>query len=427
MSNHASLPGFRDFYPADFAVRTHIANAWREASIRHAFEEYDGPPLESLELYTDKSGEEITGQLYHFVDKGGRAVALRPEMTPTLARMVGTRAGALRKPIRWFSIPQLFRYERTQRGRLREHFQWNVDVIGEQDAGADAEVLATALDGLALLGLGPDAVIARFNDRRLLEALLLHLGVGRDRLAGTYSAVDKLGREPHEQIIRKLRDAGLPPERAAAVLALFDEPGMDTLSARWGDVAGVGAVLEQLDRYRSCLADMGHGGSILFDLSIVRGLAYYTGTVFEIFDRAGALRAICGGGRYDRLLASVSRADLPAVGFGMGDVVLTELLQERGLVPRYAVRVDDFVIAIGEAQRAMQRRVATRLRAAGRSVAYALADATVARQFKDAHAHGAGRAIVIGPTEVEEGVVVVKEMASGVERRVSLDALLAGS
>lgn len=427
MSNHASLPGFRDFYPADFAVRTHIANAWREASIRHAFEEYDGPPLESLELYTDKSGEEITGQLYHFVDKGGRAVALRPEMTPTLARMVGARAGAMRKPIRWFSIPQLFRYERTQRGRLREHFQWNVDVIGEQDPGADAEVLATALDALGILGLGSDAVAARFSDRRLLETLLLHLGVGRDRLPGAYAAIDKLGREPREQITRKLRDAGLAPDVAASVLALFDEPGVDALTARWGDVDGVRSVLEQLERYRACLADMGHGATILFDLSIVRGLAYYTGTVFEIFDRGGELRAICGGGRYDRLLASISRADLPAVGFGMGDVVLTELLRERGLLPEYAVRVDDFVIAVGDAQRAMQRRVATRLRAAGRRVAYSLAESTVARQFKDAHAQGARRAIVIGPTEVEEDVVVVKEMASGVERRLPLDTLLAES
>ncbi len=424
MSNHASLPGFRDFYPADFAVRAHIANAWREASLRHAFEEYDGPPLESLELYTEKSGEEIAGQLYHFVDKGGRAVALRPEMTPTLARMVGARAGAMRKPIRWFSVPQLFRYERTQRGRLREHFQWNVDILGETDPAADAEVLATALDALSLLGLGSADVVARYNDRRLLEALLQHVGVPADRLGPTYAAVDKLGREPRDRIAARLHDAGLPAAAADAVLGLFDAPGMDALIGRWGDVPGIADTLRLLDAYRSCLEDLGHGDRIAFDLSIVRGLAYYTGTVFEIFDRAGELRAICGGGRYDQLLGAVSRTELPAVGFGMGDVVLAELLRERDLLPAYDVRVDDWVIAVDAEQRQTQRRVAARLRAAGRRVAYALAGASVARQFKEAHAHGAQRAIVIGPAEVEEGVVVVREMSSGVERRLALTALL---
>src|SRR5688572_24775013 len=175
MPSFSSLPGFRDFYPPELSVRTHITNAWREAARRYGFEEYDGPPLESLDLYTEKSGDEIVGQLYNFEDKGGRAVALRPEMTPTFARMVGARAAGMKKPIRWFSIPQLFRYERTQRGRLREHFQWNVDIVGEEDVSADAEVLAVALAALRLLGLTERDIVARVNDRRLLEQLLRHL------------------------------------------------------------------------------------------------------------------------------------------------------------------------------------------------------------------------------------------------------------
>ena len=206
MPSFASLPGFRDFYPAEFSVRSHITNAWREVARRYGFEEYDGPPLEPLELYTEKSGEEIVRQLYNFEDKGGRAVALRPEMTPTFARMVGARAGGLKKPIRWFSIPQLFRYERTQRGRLREHFQWNVDIVGEDDVSADAEVLAVALDALRLLGLTERDIVARVNDRRLLEQLLLHIGVAPERLSAAYAVIDKVGREPDSRTRERLRD-----------------------------------------------------------------------------------------------------------------------------------------------------------------------------------------------------------------------------
>src|SRR5688572_8880513 len=222
MPSFSSLPGFRDFYPQEFSIRSHITNAWREVARRYGFEEYDGPPLESLELYTAKSGEEIVGQLYNFEDKGGRPVAMRPEMTPTFARMVGARAGGLKKPIRWFSIPQLFRYERTQRGRLREHFQWNVDIVGEDDVSADAEVLGVALDGLRLLGLGSEDVVARVNDRRLLEKLLLAAGVPADQLAATYTAIDKLGREDDARIRERLGEhAGLGPETIDAIFEIF--------------------------------------------------------------------------------------------------------------------------------------------------------------------------------------------------------------
>ena len=201
---HNALPGFRDFYPPEFSVRSHITAAWRETARRYGFEEYDGPPLESLELFTEKSGEEIVGQLYNFVDKGGRAVTLRPEMTPTLARMVAARAGGLRKPVRWFAVPQLFRYERTQRGRLREHFQWNVDILGEEDISADAEVLAVAVDALRLLGLGAADVVARYSDRRLLEQLVRNAGVPADRLLATFGAIDKLTREGFfDKILKK--------------------------------------------------------------------------------------------------------------------------------------------------------------------------------------------------------------------------------
>jgi len=424
MSTLAGLPGFRDFYPAELAVRAHIMNAWRLAATRHGFEEYDGPPLEALELYTGKSGEEIVSQLYHFEDKGGRHVALRPEMTPSLARMVAARASALRKPVRWFCMPQLFRYERTQRGRLREHYQWNVDILGEEDVGADAEVLATGLDALALLGLGPEHVVAKFNDRRLLECLLAHAGVGAEQMTTTYAAVDKLAREPVQRIRERLVESGLAPQVAAAVLALFQARGLDPLRAVYGGVPGLDAELERLDAYQRHLTDLGHGRTIAFDLTIVRGLAYYTGTVFEIFDRAGELRAICGGGRYDRLLGAVGGPDMPAVGFGMGDVVLRELLEERKLLPATRPHVDYFIVAVTDEQRELQRRIATRLRSAGHSAVYAFRVQSVGRQFKEADARGAARTLVLGPDEVRDGVALVRVMATGEESRVPLSELL---
>lgn len=427
MPTYTSLPGFRDFYPAEFAVRAHITSTWREVARRYGFEEYDGPPLEALELYTDKSGEEIVGQLYHFTDKGGREVALRPEMTPTLARMVGARAGGLRKPIRWFAMPQLFRYERTQRGRLREHFQWNVDILGEPDAAADAEVLAVALDGLRAFGLTEAHVVARYNDRRLLERLLLHIGVAEPDLPRAYNAVDKLGRDPDERIRERLAgEAGLRAEAIERVLAVFRAGSLDALRAEFGAVEGVGAEIERIARFQERLEAMGFGGWVAYDASIVRGLAYYTGIVFEVFDRRGELRAICGGGRYDRLLGALGGADLPAVGFGMGDVVLGELLADLGLLPAAPAAADIFLVAVTEAEQATLLRAAHALRARGRRVLYALRATGVGKQFKEADARGVRDVVVLGPDEVAAGSAVVRTMGSGAERRVSLERLLAG-
>lgn len=425
MSAFSSLPGFRDFYPEDFATRAHITAAWREISRRFGFQEYDGPPLEPLELYVEKSGEEIVRQLYNFEDKGGREVALRPEMTPTLARMVGARARGLRKPLRWYSIPQLFRYERTQRGRLREHFQWNVDILGEDDVSADVEVLAVALESLRLLGLGSEDVVARVSDRRLLERLLLHAGVPADQLSTVYAIIDKLSREGEERTEERLRsEAGLGPETVATLFGILASRDLPALTERYAGVAGVSEELDRLGRYFAELGDLGLAEFVAFDASIVRGLAYYTGVVFEIFDRHGELRAVCGGGRYDHLLAQVSGEDLPALGFGMGDVVLAELLAERDLLPDLARRLDYYVVAISDAERPLIRRIAAGLRAAGNSVAYGLRASGVGRQFKDADALGARNAIVLGPDEAREGRVVVKDMSSGDERSVPLKELV---
>jgi histidyl-tRNA synthetase len=328
-----ALPGFRDFYPDDFAQRAHIFRAWREVCRRYAFVEYDGPPLEPLELYTRKSGDEIVNQLYTFTDKGGREVALRPEMTPTFARMVAARANSLRKPVRWFSIPQLFRYERQQKGRLKEHFQLNVDIVGEASELADAELLAVAIDVMRELGLTHEDVRARVSDRRLLNAMLSEIGITEAQRPAVYAVLDKFSRQPATASRERLAAEGLAEGIIERVMRIPQIQSIRGLPGEFGSSKEVLSRVVHLSKYLQHAESLGIGAWVDLDLTIVRGLAYYTGIVFELFDAKGELRAICGGGRYDTLLEALGGASLPALGFGMGDVVLAELLRERGLMP----------------------------------------------------------------------------------------------
>ena len=405
-----ALPGFRDFYPTELAERDHLFGVWRNVARRFRFVEYDGPPLEPLELYTRKSGDEIVGQLYNFTDKGGREVALRPEMTPTLARMVAARANALRKPVRWFSIPQLFRYERQQKGRLREHFQLNVDIVGETEVSADAELLAVAIDIMRGCGLTPDDVVARVSDRRLLTALLRAWG-------------DKLERDPRGVLLERLRASGLAPAVAERVLdgAALDRDALR--AAHVGDDVVVEA-LARVDRYFELASAHGIAEWMRFDLSIVRGLAYYTGIVFELFDKKGEFRAICGGGRYDALLKDLGGVDLPALGFGMGDVVLGELLRARGRMPANSASPDFWVAFTDPAQFTAAVAVASRLRRSGASVEYALREQALARQLKSAATVGAPRVIIVGSISEPANAIMVKSMVDGSQQSTTLEAVL---
>jgi histidyl-tRNA synthetase len=421
MANFVSLPGFRDFYPEELALRAHIMGVWRDVARRYGFQEYDGPPLEPVDLYIEKSGPEIVQQLYNFTDKGGREISLRPEMTPTLARMVGARAGGMRKPIRWFSIPQLFRYERAQRGRLREHFQLNLDIVGEADVAADAELLAAAIDILRAFGLTEADFVARVSDRRLLRALLLHAQVPEDRLIQVYNIVDKLERDPRERIVERLaNEAGLGPSVIEEVLAIFRHTSFEAVRDAFGATEGIGEEIARLRGFFDALDAMGLGPYVRFDLTVVRGLAYYTGLVFELFDSRGELRAIAGGGRYDQLLHQVAGVDLPALGFGMGDVVLGELLKDRGLLPELAAWVDYYLVAVTPEERPDLLRLAHALRDAGHSVDYSFRHQGVGKQLKSAAAVGARRAVILGPDELAQGVAVVRDMATGAEERVAL-------
>ncbi|MGH7560068.1 MAG: histidine--tRNA ligase [Gemmatimonadales bacterium] len=410
-----ALPGFRDFFPEEFALRAHIFEAMRRTARRYGFEEVDGPPLEPLELFTNKSGEEIVGQLYTFVDRGGRAVALRPEMTPTLARMAAQRANGLKKPIRWFSIPQLFRYERQQRGRLREHFQLNCDLVGEPGPIGDAEIIALAIDVMRALGLGPSDVRVRISDRRLLNVLIGEAGIDAELQGLAYQALDKHGRGEYAARRRALAERGVGE---SALEALESLPGLRTwadLETRFPLAASAG---EPLRLTMEALGHMGLADFLDLDLTIVRGLAYYTGTVFELFDAQRALRAICGGGRYDDLLKRAGGPDLPALGFGMGDVVLGELLQERGLVPAVPASADVFLAFVSAEDRPFLLGLAHRLREAGLAVEYGLGEERVGRQLKLADARRAAFAVVVGSEERARGAVVLKDLRTGTQHEV---------
>jgi histidyl-tRNA synthetase len=418
-----ALPGFRDFYPDDLALRNHIFATWRSIATRYGFEEYDGPPLEPLELYTQKSGAEVEGQLYTFRDRGERDVALRPEMTPTLARMVGARGQALKKPIRWFSIPQLFRYERQQRGRLREHFQLNMDLIGEPGPLADTELIAAAIDILRAFGLGPQVVHARVSDRRVLRTLLIGKGVREEQLAVAYAVIDKSERDPRDVLAAKLQEAGLGPSETAAVFAVAALKGIEAVDAALAEVPGGTEVGESLRECHRALNAMGLGEFVRVDLRIVRGLAYYTGIVFELFDAGHTLRAICGGGRYDGLLKALGGADLPALGFGMGDVVLGELLKERSVAPTVVRRLDAFLVAVSGEDIVPVLRLAHELRDRGIAVEYGLRLQAIRKQLELAVARGAPRVVIIGPDERRNGESVVRDLRSGTEERVPLAQL----
>jgi len=408
------LPGFRDFYPADFAFRAHIFETWRAVARRYGFEEYDGPPLEPLELYTAKSGEEIVGQLYNFTDKGGREVSLRPEMTPTVARMVAARAGGMKKPIRWFSIAQFYRYERQQRGRLREFYQLNCDIFGEGGSLADAELIALAIDLMRAFGLGPGDVRVRLSDRGVLIPLLAALTGVPDALRGLQLAaldrLEKYGKEKTAEWILQDKSANLSAEQIQKTLEIGSVRSLEQLQRVSEGVPDAKRGAESLAEVVGSLGEMGLAEFVDIDLSIVRGLAYYTSTVFELFDAARTLRALAGGGRYDGLLRQLGGVDLPAAGFAIGDVVLGELLKERGLAPAAAPGVDVFVAGVTDDDFPHVLRLTHQLRDAGIRVEYALKPEALGKQLKLADARQAPLALVIGPDDRARGEVQLKDL-----------------
>jgi len=399
-----SLSGFRDFYPGEAAWRQAVLATWRGVAGRHGFSEYDGPTVEPLDLYAKKNagGEEIFGQIYRFTDGGGREVALRPEMTPTLARMVGAAEKHYRKPLKWFSIGNFFRFERQQKGRLREFIQLNCDILGETGASADAELIALAIDVLRAFGLSSSDFVVRISHRGAWAAFLEERGLDAQATRGVLQVADKLERETPEALDAKLKPFGLTVGDLRAFVA---GPPPDDLRA----------VLENLEA-------RGLGGYITADLSIVRGLAYYTGVVFEVFDRQRELRALAGGGRYDGLVGALSGVDIPAAGFGMGDVVLGKFIESipvalQKMRERMAAAsaLDVFVVVAEEAHRPGSLGLLQRLRDAGLSADMSLEPARVGRQFQMAESANAVHAVVIG---AEWPQVRTKRMATREESTI---------
>ncbi|HJO22944.1 MAG: histidine--tRNA ligase [Myxococcota bacterium] len=407
--------GTRDFYPEDMRLRTWLFDHFRTVANAYGFEEVDAPVVEHEDLFTRKAGEEIVDQLYHF-ELHGRRLALRPEMTPSIARMVMGRAGSLRLPLRWFTVTQNWRYERMTRGRRREHYQWNMDVWGEPRVTAEAELIAALFSLLDRLGLAGGEVKVRVSSRSLLEASL-RSSVLADRpetFPALCVAIDKLDKIGRDAVIDLLTDTGgqvrLPRPDAIRVvdwlsLADIDAAG-EGLPADTGPRAELRELFDWLDAYG--LADR-----VEFDASIVRGLAYYTGIVFEAFDAARSLRAICGGGRYDRLLETLGGPAVPAVGFGFGDIVILDLLEDLERVPELRRNLDAVVFAFGDAERSQAIRLAAALRSEGQAVELALANAKLKRALADADRAGARRVYLLGPDEVARGIAVVRDLETG--------------
>jgi histidyl-tRNA synthetase len=413
--------GMRDFYPEDMARRRRVFDAWRQAAQGHGFAEYDACVVESLDLLKRKAGEEIVNQIYAFTDKSGRDLALRPEMTPTLARMIAARQNALTFPIKWFTIAQCFRYERMTRGRKREHYQWNLDIVGEDSVAAEAEVVSAAAAALFGMGLTAADFQIRFNNRALLAELLARCGIEPASHPACYLALDKRGKMPDEAVAELLREGGVTGERAERVFGLLRIATLDdAITALGGEVT---PGIQRLRDFAGLMNAYGLGDAIRFDVSVIRGLSYYTGIVFEAFDAGGALRAIFGGGRYDNLLAQVGGRPMSGVGLGFGDVVIGELLADRckTVVPFAPAR-----IAIGymeEAQRRTALAVTKAWRADGVAVDLALHPEKAKAFFSRVGRCAFAEAAYIGPDDVTRGAVRVKDLATRQEREVALAEL----
>ena len=402
------LPGFRDFLPDDCAARNYVVARWREVARRYGFVEWDGPILEPTDLYRKKSGAEIVDQLFNFTDKGEREVSMRPELTPTLARVVAAHERAFKKPLKWFSIGQFFRYEKQQRGRLREHYQLNCDILGESDFAADIELIALCIDILRAFGLTENDFVVRISDREFWTDFLRQQKLPTERWEEVLQIIDKSGREPRKKTEEKLGKLAEP------VFSVFDKGG------RSG----------KLDRLVDGLGARGLAGFVDVDVRIVRGLAYYTGTVFEVFDRAGKLRAIAGGGRYDNLVGQLSdgAVAMPALGFAMGDVVLGELLRE---IPaarlqmhnesQWDLWIDVYIVIAKEERRSDALEFVQRFRDQGYRVDYPLIATKVPKQFQAAEAAGARVAVLFGD---EWPQLTMKNLATGEQTLVAEDGLL---
>ncbi len=422
-----SLPGFREYYPDRCAVRNHIFEVWKDAAVRFGFEEYEAPLVEPLELFTEKSGDEIVGQLFAFTDRGGREVALRPEMTPSLGRLVGARQQSLKKPIKWFNVGEHFRYEKPQKGRTRAFYQFNADILGEKGPAADAELIALGIESLLSFGLVESDFYIRLSDRKLWMDFLSAFGFEEDRAGEVLAIIDKIERQDRETIVEKL-----DPHLGARTEEFLAQVGELVKSDSVGGIREflrdriastetqerIEGRLEEWEDLLGILEAMGMMAFLKVDLGIVRGLAYYTGFVFEAFEREGEARSLFAGGRYDGLLAKLGYGDLPAAGFAMGDLVLTNLLEERELFVDRSNAPEIFVVMGGENERRVALADVARLRRSNFRVEYPFRNLNFGKQFGLAVQSGAQIALIYGSEELEEDSIKARDLKTRHETKV---------
>jgi len=420
------VKGTRDFYPADMAVRNWLIDGWKRVSLRNGFEEYDGPILEYLKMFQLKSGDEIVEQLFSLKDRGGRDLALRPEITPTLARMINQQINSLPRPTKWFSVPRLCRAERPQKGRLREFFQWNIDIIGVDDVLADAETIFCALDYLQETGLTPDDIVVKISSRKMLAAVLKSIGIAENELDPLYAVLDKRSRLPQEAFNEIFAQQVRDKNKRDKIFELMAVKSIEQISDCLELSKTAKESVDELKRLFELLDVMGVGNFCEFDIGVVRGLAYYTGIVYEIYDKGGELRAIGGGGRYDDLLRQFGGPDIPATGFGIGDCVLAILLEEKGLLQKQlpSQKPDCFVAYTDKQffQKAIE--IATKLRRAGLAANFDYKSSNLSKQLKQASAQNVKKCIIIG-SEIENNELVVKDMSTGRQELIKLDKFFA--
>lgn len=412
--------GTRDFPPEEMRLRSWLFNHFREVARLFAFEEVDFPVLESEALFVRKAGDEITEQLYNFEDKGGRRVALRPELTPSLARLVIQKGKSVSLPLKWFAIGQCWRYERTTRGRRREHYQWNMDIIGVSGVAAEAELIFSIVTLFKRLGLTELDVGFKVSSRKVLQAVLQCYSIPESLFGEVCVIIDKMEKIPMEEIEKKLMLIGISSEAIKGLVQILSLKSLSKLEELLGAAGDAVADVKQLF---SLAEQYGYSQWIQFDASVVRGLSYYTGIVFEGFDRQGNLRAICGGGRYDQLLSTFGSDDIPACGFGFGDAVIMELLKDKGLLPGLNHTVDDIVFPLDQELQGPAAMIASTLRQKGRNVDLVLENKRLKWVFKHAERINASRLILVGDSEWQRGMVRVKILSTREERDIKLDEL----
>ncbi|KAF8403112.1 hypothetical protein HHK36_011206 [Tetracentron sinense] len=412
--------GTRDFPPEDMRLRSWLFENFREVSRLFGFEEVDYPVLESEALFIRKAGEEIRDQLYSFEDRGNRRVALRPELTPSLARLVIQKGKSLSLPLKWFAVGQCWRYERMTRGRRREHYQWNMDIIGVPEVTAEAELISSIVTFFKRLGITASDVGFKVSSRKVLQEVLRCYSVPENLFGKVCVIIDKMEKIPMDEIKSELSSAGISEKAIEELLQVLSVKSLSKLEEILGAAGDAVAELKQLF---SLAEKFGYSEWIQFDASVVRGLAYYTGIVFEGFDRQGKLRAICGGGRYDQLLSTFGGDDIPACGFGFGDAVIVELLKEKDLLPELSPQVENIVCSLDQELQGAAASVATILRQKGQSVDLVLENKPLKWVFKRAARINASRLILVGNSEWQRGMVSVKILSTGEQYEIKFNEL----